>query len=113
VVVIEPIPQPSGPFDPLECLASAEVLQECRYVSDEGTSGLEGLYRRLAEDDDRVLSLDLDRLVCPFLPICDPIVDEEVVKVDRNHLTAAFAEGLAPAVSTFLEDSGVLPKGEG
>ena len=41
-------------------------------------------------------SVDLDRLVCPFLPICDPIVDGHVVQIDGHHLSPAAASARPP-----------------
>jgi hypothetical protein len=46
--------------------------------------------------------------VCPFLPICDPIVNQVVVRIDRSHLTASFARTLAPALGDYLVSNGVL-----
>jgi peptidoglycan/LPS O-acetylase OafA/YrhL len=109
VVILEPIPQPRDDLDPLACLSTAQVVQECRYVAAQRPSDLELLYRDLGESDDQVWSVDLDQSVCPFLPICDPIVDEEVVKVDRSHLSRGFAETLAPNLTAFLIDNGILP----
>jgi hypothetical protein len=55
-----------------------------------------------------VVAADFDRLVCPFLPICDPVVNGEIVKSDGTHLTARFAESIAPEISTYLVDSGLV-----
>ena len=53
-------------------------------------------------------SPDLDQLVCPYLPICDPIVDETVVKADHSHLSRQFAVTLAPAIGAYLESNGLI-----
>jgi len=108
VVLIEPIPYAGSRFDPLVCLSEASVLEECRYVVDSEPTGLELVYRELDAADDRVWSMDLDGLVCPFLPICDPIVNGEVVKVDASHLTRSFARTLAPEVYGYLTGNGVV-----
>jgi hypothetical protein len=109
VVVIEPVPvSPLGPPDPLECLSTADTVQACRYVVDPTPSGLEALYRRLADGDDQLWALDLDRSVCPFLPICDPIVDGRVVQIDGHHLSRATARSLVPTLTAYLEDNGIL-----
>ena len=67
-------------------------------------------YRQLARRDSGVTSVDLDRLVCPYLPICDPIVDGQIVKWDPTHLTVAFARSIAPQLDAYLTQTGVLPK---
>ena len=65
-------------------------------------------FRRLDQEDEGVWSLDLDRDICPFLPICDPIVQGVPVRLDGSHLSASFAEQLAGPLEAFLVDNGVL-----
>jgi hypothetical protein len=57
-----------------------------------------------------VWTLDLDRLVCPYLPICDPIINGQVAKFDWSHITPAFARTLAPSVLSDLQSNGILPR---
>jgi peptidoglycan/LPS O-acetylase OafA/YrhL len=106
VVIVEPIP--FAGFDTLACLSKAKVLEECRYVAT--TDPIERFYRNLAARNDNVRSADIDRLVCPFLPICDPVINGLIVKQDGNHLTAKFAASIAPQVDKYLQDTGVLPR---
>ena len=54
-------------------------------------------------------SIDLDRLVCPDLPTCDPVVDDKVVMYDSNHLATGFAATLADDLEALLMDAGALP----
>jgi peptidoglycan/LPS O-acetylase OafA/YrhL len=112
VVIVEPIPLPVRPdsnFDPLACLAKAATVEECRYETRRTPSDLERVYRRIAQHDPKVRSLDLDRSVCPLFPICDPIVGGTVVKWDPSHLTIGFAQSLAPEVDTYLKSIGIIP----
>ena len=109
VALIEPIPMAPAAFDPLACLSQAKVLEACRYVARATPDPLELFYRSLAKTDHDVFDLDIDREVCPYLPICDPIVNDQIVKWDRTHLTAKFATSIAPDVDTYLKRSGVLP----
>ena len=78
-------------------------------MAPEEPTGLEQTYRRLDKQNDNVWSLDLDHLVCPYFPICDPIVNHLVVKIDVNHLTSAFAEALEPAIDNLFKQNGILP----
>jgi hypothetical protein len=72
---------------------------------------LERFYRTL-EVPGRVVSLDLDRLVCPRLPICDPILHEMIVKRDGSHLTGSYARYLSTVIAADLHRQGVLvPRG--
>jgi peptidoglycan/LPS O-acetylase OafA/YrhL len=108
VLMVEPIPV--APSDPLTCLSRAKVLEACRYVASENADVIEHDYRRIASRDDRAWSLDLDRLVCPYLPICDPVVDNQIVKIDETHLTARFAKAIAPAIDSYLKDNGLIDR---
>jgi SGNH domain (fused to AT3 domains) len=110
VVVLEPIPLPRDSFDQLDCLSNASVVEECRYVTRAEPTPLEEIYRRLDAADDAVWSTDIDQLVCPFLPICDPIVNGQVVRTDVSHLSTGFAETLAPALEDYLVSNGIVPR---
>lgn len=109
VVILEPIPLDREFTNAVACLSDADVVEQCRYVVDDAPTWLERLYRTIDERDDQLWSVDLDRSVCPFLPICDPIVDGLVTKMDGSHLHAPFARSLAGPVTALLEDNGVLP----
>jgi hypothetical protein len=54
--------------------------------------------------------VDLDRLVCPYLPICDPILGGTVVQFDGSHLTNKFSTALAPDLAKYLTDNGIVAK---
>ena len=68
------------------------------------------MYRDVAKQDPNVYSLDLDKQVCPLLPICDPVIGGQIVKLDPSHLTAGFVVTLAPYVDTYLKSVGLIPK---
>jgi hypothetical protein len=109
LMLIEPTPIAPASFDPLVCISKAKVVQECRYVAQyPQPDPLELYYRLLAKQDHGVFSADFDRLVCPFLPICDPIVNGQIVKLDATHLTPKFVKSLAPAIETYMKQVGLL-----
>jgi hypothetical protein len=108
VVLVEPIPVSSNQDDPEKCLSKAKFLEQCRYVATVGPTGEEKIYRDLAAADPGVVSLDLDRLVCPYFPICDPEVGGIVVKHDDTHLTRTFAMSLLGPFTRSLVADGVL-----
>jgi hypothetical protein len=108
LVLVEPIPYPADNVDALACLSREDVTEACRYVVDARPSSVEQLYRRIDQEDEAIWSADLDRLACPFFPICDPIVDGQVVKLDASHLTGTYAESLAPAVGDYLRANGII-----
>ena len=106
--MLEPIPYAAFGFDPLACLADAAVLEACRFVVDPAVSGLEQIYRTIDGDDDQMWSVDIDGLVCPYAPICDPIVNSEVVRVDGSHLARTFARTITPAIDAYFKQNLIL-----
>lgn len=67
------------------------------------------LYRRLADPSHRVWSADFDRLVCPYFPICDPVIAGHIVKVDSQHLTVEFSEYIADDIAGYLKANRLIP----
>ncbi len=108
IVIIEPLPLAPGPFNPLTCLSQAKFVDDCRYVAASLTP-IERFYRSLANGT-TVFTLDLDRAVCPYYPICDPIVRGVVVKRDSQHITAAYSETMALSISAILLSDGIIPR---
>jgi hypothetical protein len=109
VVMIEPIPLTRYKDDPLNCLAQAKFLDECRFVTGTKPTEVETIYRRVAAQlSTSVFSVDLDHLVCPYLPICDPVVNGLIVRRDPEHLTDRFAASLVKPFERILDDHGLL-----
>jgi peptidoglycan/LPS O-acetylase OafA/YrhL len=107
IVVLEPIPISSPKVNPFTCLSQARYLDACRYVARANPTRLERYYRALANGKD-IFTLDLDRVVCPYLPICDPIVDGVVVKRDPQHITPAFSRHMGDPIQSLLaKDAGI------
>jgi len=107
-VILEPTPR--GIIDPLACLAREKFVQQCRDIIPKNQTPIEPFYRALAARDHSIADINLDPLVCPFQPICDPIVNGVIVKWDPGHLTVAFAKSIAPAIDANLKARGLLPK---
>ena len=106
IVLLEPIPVTR--FNPVDCLSKQTYLEQCRYVASPFPDRVERFYRQLAKHQRNVWSVDLDHLVCPFLPICDPIVNNQIVKWDPTHLTVKFAQSIAPQLNTYLQQNNIL-----
>jgi peptidoglycan/LPS O-acetylase OafA/YrhL len=109
IVIVEPIPTAPAATNPFTCLSKASYLDACRYITLPGPTPLERYYRSLADGRD-VFSIDLDRLVCPYLPICDPMVGGIVVKKDAQHITAAFSAAMSRPIDKLLVGDGVIPR---
>jgi peptidoglycan/LPS O-acetylase OafA/YrhL len=108
LVIVEPIPL--SPTDPTACLRRARFLEQCRYVVSSEPSKLELRYRALAKQDAHIRSADFDQLVCPWLPVCDPVIAGHIVKVDSQHLTVEFAQYIAPDVEAYLKSERLIPR---
>ncbi len=110
IVIIQPIPIARVKDDPLECLSSATSVDQCIYQANAAPTAVERLYDRDARPG-VVSTLDLDRVVCPRLPKCDPVVNGIIVKRDTDHITATFAAAIAVQVDAALHRDGVLGSG--
>jgi SGNH domain-containing protein len=110
LVLLEPLPRPMNGVNPLGCLSKGRVAEECRYVTNPEPTSLELHYRNIARTESDVVALNIDRLVCPHLPICDPIVNGTIVKWDAGHLTKTFAASIGPAIAAALRRDGVLTR---
>jgi peptidoglycan/LPS O-acetylase OafA/YrhL len=109
IVIIEPEPLATHVVNPLGCLETARYLQDCRYLANDRPSWYRSVIRQIAADNPRVWTVDLDKAICPYFPICDPIVDGAVVKWNDQHLTTRFAEKLAPAIESALRQDHLVP----
>lgn len=109
LVIVEPIPVAQPSANPTACLVHARFLEDCRYLASLKPSSLERLYREIAAANPRIWSADFDRLVCPWWPVCDPVVSDRIVKVDAHHLTAGYAAYIAPRVEDYLRANHLIP----
>jgi peptidoglycan/LPS O-acetylase OafA/YrhL len=111
ILIVEPIPQAPSGMNPLACLSKAKILEQCRYVvKGNSPTWMESYERELAAQSPRIETADFDRLVCPWLPICDPVVDGIIVKWDGLHLSKRYAEHLAGPITAYLQEHRLLPR---
>ncbi len=109
IVLLEPTPVPQDPsFDPLLCLAAGNT--NCSFTVSPLTTPLTQLDRNLATIPD-VWSLNLDQLACPRFPICDPVVNNIIVRRDHTHLTATYARAQTDPLLTILLNEHILGDG--
>jgi hypothetical protein len=57
-------------------------------------------------DGSCVSSIGTDKLVYPYLPIYDPVIDEIIVKRNQQHLTAADSAKIGEAIDASCRDDG-------
>ena len=108
VVLFEPMPVSPADLNPLSCLQEEAALEPCRFVTSRGPGAEDRLINQLDDAEPAVVSIDLDLATCPFLPICDPMLDGKIVRRDGNHLTVSFARSLLDQVDAYLVDEGVV-----
>jgi hypothetical protein len=107
IVMLEPTPVPADPkFDPLNCVSTGST--NCGFSVSTDPSPAVRNFRVLAKAP-ATWSLDLDPLVCPRLPACDPVVNDIIVRRDHTHITGTYSDALAGAVQEKLRAAGVLP----
>ncbi len=85
IVLIEPLGY-NDLADPTACLSGAATVGECAFTRPE-PSPITPIYRTIAAERDNVVSLDLDRFACPYLPVCLPLIDGHIVYKDPTHLS--------------------------
>ena len=111
VVILEPIPLvplADKKVDPIPCLSAGGPESKCVYQANPVPTPLERYFRYAAKHDPGVVSLNLDRLVCPRFPTCDPVIGNTIVRRDQSHLTVTFARTLADPIDAMLRKAGVI-----
>jgi hypothetical protein len=88
VVLLEPLPY--ADFDPTECLSGADQLGDCAYEAAAVPFPTESTYRAEAGRRTDVFAIDYDALACPYLPICVPMIDGQLVFRNQFHLSNAW-----------------------
>lgn len=105
-VLFEPLPY--GPKVPTICVSGASTVGDCAYEVEPGPFPTEATYRREADDRDDVWAVDADRLACPFLPVCLPMIHRELVFENQFHLSNRWLVDHSDAWWALLVDSGAL-----
>ena len=112
VVILEPIPI-APKVDPTACLSSAVMLSTCAFQANSASLPTEDIERYADLRSPSVWSIDIDRLACPDLPTCMPMVDGMVVRRDRHHLTGTYTRSLSSQMGALLDQAGVLTGSSG
>ena len=88
IVLFEPLPYDTT--DPTECLSGAATVGACAYRANAQPFPTELLYRDEAAHRSDVFDIDADRLACPYLPVCVPMIDGELVFRNQFHISNAW-----------------------
>lgn len=95
-------------FDPLECLAAARKLGDCAVPVPVDQPSVDATYVNLALTRDSVSTIDLNPLICPDAPLCAPVIGDQVVWKDRNHVTASLLVDRADRIWEQLQATGAM-----
>lgn len=105
-VALEQLPLSS--IDVTACLSGAESLRDCSFLATEGPLPTELVLRDLDRANSAMVSVDIDRVVCPQLPLCLPIIDGIIVRRDAHHLTGTFARQVVMQIYDSIRETGIL-----
>jgi peptidoglycan/LPS O-acetylase OafA/YrhL len=75
---------PRDDFDPLACLAGARSIGQCR-VTTAPAPNTDGFVHAFADRSAGVASININDLVCPTQPVCEPVLDGLPVWRDDKH----------------------------
>ncbi len=78
-------PDFAGVGDPLDCLASAEMTGQCRVPAPQQTHISDAIYDNIALGSTGAATVDINDLMCPAWPVCEPMIDRTPVWRDAGH----------------------------
>ena len=106
LVVLEPLPYAT--FDPTVCLSGADTIGDCAYDAPAGPFPTEQATQALDAADPDVVSVDIDRIACPFLPTCIPWLGDALVFRNQFHLSDPWLIAHADELWAAIDETGVL-----
>ncbi len=77
----------TGDLHPLACLAKATYLSDCRVPTPMVPPASDAYYRSAAVASDQVYTVDVNPVLCPAAPLCEPMLDGDVVWRNHDHFT--------------------------
>ena len=89
-------------------ISRAKYLETCRFLAETAPSPIESHFRQLDRADTHVWALDIDKLACPYLPICDPVEGGKIVWLDVSHLSLEYARTLIDPLQAYLHRNGIV-----
>lgn len=107
VILVEDVLTPDT-FQPDECLATAETAVDCVVTVPVETPPTSAAYIALDADNDDVDTINLNTVLCPSAPTCQPVVDGSVVWRDRYHVATDYAVERRDEVWKLLRRTGAF-----
>jgi peptidoglycan/LPS O-acetylase OafA/YrhL len=94
--------------DPNECVTSTDDVAQCGVPVPVEAARTDGYLQTAATEKKSVYALNLTPAFCPDAPVCQPVVDDEIVFRDHLHLTPRYAAKRADQAWKLIRRSGVL-----
>jgi hypothetical protein len=95
-------------FEPDDCLTSTPDATRCAVPVPTVPPASDGYFQAAAAASPKVWTVNLTPAFCPAAPVCEPVVDGDIVWRDDHHVTATFARHREPQVWDLIRASGVL-----
>ncbi|MDP3894214.1 acyltransferase family protein [Nocardioides sp.] len=96
-------------FDPLDCLARAEVQGDCVVTPPQDRPIVDSYYETLATSSQDTATVDLNPVVCPEAPFCRPVQHGRAVWRNENHLGTPFLTTVREQIWERIEETGLVP----
>jgi peptidoglycan/LPS O-acetylase OafA/YrhL len=97
-------------FEPADCLSSARRIGQCAVSAHPAPSATDRFAAKLAAENPRVRTVDLNPIFCPTTPVCSPIQHHQLVWRDDHHYTVDYVMARREQVWAALAGTGVLGK---
>jgi peptidoglycan/LPS O-acetylase OafA/YrhL len=104
VTILEPLPFAS--FDPTQCLSGASTIASCAYEANSTSFPTELIYRAAAATRQNVFSVNYDTFACPYLPICVPFLEHQLVFRNQFHLSDQWISSHSEQLWNLISGSG-------
>jgi hypothetical protein len=84
-LIVEGMLETTGQLDPLDCLASAASMSECRVAVPITGPPSDAYYRTAAAMSENVFTVNINSVMCPAAPVCEPMLGGLPVWRDADH----------------------------
>ncbi len=106
-LVVQSMVMPND-FEPDDCLTSSPDASRCAVPVPTLAPASDGYFQAAAAASPKIWTVSFTPAFCPDAPICEPVVDGDIVWRDNHHVTATFAEHREEQVWERITQTGVL-----
>lgn len=96
-----------GP-DPLDCLARAERVGQCKVVRPPDDAFVDSFLETVAATHENAATVDINPLICPDELICSPVMKGQPIWRNDNHISGATAERISDEFWQLILDTGLV-----